>query len=216
MKYFEAKADLEFIRRFKSDVDRLWEIESGAAAAVQPSGAMPARMQRAIVRGEARQAQGYDQVRERVARGVVRASRIGYQSGVPIELLSYPAPAVGGPVVRVNLFQAILHDDSHGGVGRSRIEDVLNQTVGACEERFERERRYLRNPLNWIKEALVFVLRIPFLLVKATGFDVGKVEDQLWAKLFKLLYLLALVYIALRLGIAKAGIAELLKTIVGK
>jgi len=80
----------------------------------------------------------------------------------------------------------------------------------------ERERRYLRNPLNWVKEALVFVLRIPFLLVKATGFDVAKVEDELWAKLFKLLYLLALIYIALRLGVAKAGIADFLKSLFAK
>jgi hypothetical protein len=216
VKYLEAKADFEFIRKFKADVEALWQIESGARANIQPSGAMPRKTWESIVRSEAREAGGYDESRQQVSKALLRAVRIGHEIGVPLDLISYPAPAVGGPVVRVNLFQAILEDDSHGGVGLTRIRDALDQTVGGCEERVERERRYLRNPLNWVKEALVFVLRIPFLLVKATGFDVAKVEGELWAKLFKLLYLLALIYVALRLGIAKAGIVDFLKSLFAK
>ena len=48
---------------------------------------------------------------------------------------------------------------------------------------------------------MTFVLRIPFRLLEATGFDVAKIEDTLWARLFKVLEVVAILYFAARWGI---------------
>jgi hypothetical protein len=207
MEYFEAKRDLAFIREFDAMVEQLWALEDEARKNID-TGLLPRQVAHKVERARAEAIQGYGPV----SKNLLRARRTADRLGVPITVRSFPAPAVGGAIFDVNLFQAILTDLSDRGIDRAQIQDAIIQTVGACEERFERERRYLRNPVNWIKEALTFVLRLPFLIIKTTGFDVSKIEDQLWAKVFKLLFLAALVYFAIRFGLTKTLLPEILRS----
>jgi hypothetical protein len=165
---------------------------------------------------ETSKSKGYQQIRESVARGTLRAIHIARQMGVPLDMRSYPAPAVGGPIIPVNLFDAVLHDTSWGGVHKQWILDGLDQTVGACEERAKAEFRRLVNPFYWILEVLRFIIRIPFVLIEASGFNVSKVEDHLLAKAFKLLEIVAIIYILLRLGINQEQLQQFLKALFSK
>lgn len=196
--YWSAKSDLEFMAQFRLDVFELWKVE-GAAANRHPN---PRWL------GEQRDVgtdPQYQMVREKVTRGMSRAVRLGRSLRVPFDLLSYPAPITGGPVIDVNLFESVLKDTSHGGVDRQWVIDSLNRTVGAAEEKVRVERRHALNPAWWLWSVLVFVLRIPFILLSAAGFNTAKFEDELWAKLLKAGEVILIMYFAVRWGV-KANI----------
>lgn len=59
-----------------------------------------------------RESSEYGVLKEKITKNVRRAGRIAYKNGASINVISYPAPAVGGPVLQVNLFDAILIDYS--------------------------------------------------------------------------------------------------------
>ena len=216
MGFFQARSDLRFAIQFRADVHELWKHEAAAASAGAGDYAiLPAERRQAIQAAASRDA-AYRVVREKVARGQLHAIRLARVFGVPCDFTSFPAPAIGGPIVSVNLFQAILYDGSHGGISRQAIEDAMIQLEGVADERVAREKRRMLNPLNWVKEVLVFVIRIPFMLVEASGFDVGKVEDHFLAKLFKLIEIVVIAYVLYRLDLTTAGFRELLLKVVGK
>lgn len=60
------------------------------------------------------------------------------------------------------------------------------------------------------KEILVSIIRIPFILIEASGFDVSKAEDRLIAKTFKLLEIVVIIYILIRLGLTKEQLQQVL------
>jgi hypothetical protein len=45
----------------------------------------------------------YQKMRERLAKGIPRIKRLGQKMGISIVFDSFPMPAVGGPVLKVNL-----------------------------------------------------------------------------------------------------------------
>jgi hypothetical protein len=57
---------------------------------------------------------------------------------------------------------------------------------------------------------LIFIIRIPFLLIKASGFDVSKVEDHFLAKVFKLTEIAVIVYTLIRLGLTQQELRDFL------
>jgi hypothetical protein len=152
--YFEARSNLKFVRRFRASVLNLWRAESASGG---------------------RNGAEYQAARDEVSRGVLRAIELARRFGVPCAYRSFPAPAVGGAIFDVNLFQAILYDPSHGGIPRHLINDAMVQLEGAAADELSSEKHRLLNPLNWIKESLVFVIRIPFMIIDASGFHVSKV-----------------------------------------
>ena len=56
----------------------------------------------------------------------------------------------------------------------------------------------------------MFVIRIPFLIVQTSGFDVSKVEDHFLSKLFKFIEIIIILYILWRLGIEKESLRQIL------
>lgn len=212
-----AKADLVHVLKYQEDVAELWRFEDAAQTLDASFGGWrgPSEHQAAVQDAAGRDPQ-YQVVRDRVARATNRIQRIAHQNGIAANLKSLPAPAVGGAIIPINLFDVVLHDNSHGGINRQWIVDALNQTRGAAVERVETEFRKLLNPLQWIKDALVLVLRIPFMLIEATGFDARKVEDHLVGKVFKFLELSVLLWIAVRLGFGRDELRALLEKLVAK
>ena len=186
MSYFQAKSDLKFIRNFHQSLVELWRIETEVAKNINFSTYRSKMDYQSALQAQASKIKGYQEVRTCVAKGVLRAERIGSRFRVPIIFESYPAPAVGGPVIRLKVFSAILKDMSHGGlITKQAIYDALNQTIGECEASVSVEKRRLINPIYWIKELIVAIIRIPFMLIEASGFDVSKVEDHLLGRIFK-------------------------------
>jgi hypothetical protein len=97
-------------------------------------------------------------------------------------MTSYAAPAVGGAVLRFPVLEAILNDPSHGdGVDKQVFVDLLNRMVGAASDKVEAERRHLVNPAWWLWSLVSFILRIPFILINATGLRTAKFEAGAWA-----------------------------------
>lgn len=47
------------------------------------------------------------------------------------------------------------------------------------------------------------VLRIPFIVLRAAGFNIDKFETELWAKLFEVLKVVLIAYLLARLGVEK-------------
>lgn len=194
MIYFRAKKDARFIKSFREAVFGLWNAEEAARKSLGPRSLVDEdeKVRNDII---------YQKMRELIARDMSRAVSIARRLQVPADLTFYPAPAIGGPVIELHAFEAILHDPTHRGLDRQVIVDDLNRTIGAAEERVSVEFRRLINPLYWLKEGLKLVLRIPFMLIEATGFNVAKIEDHLWGRLFKVAEILLLVYLAARFGL---------------
>ncbi len=218
MNYFQAKSDLEFITRFHNDALALWEREKTAKGAMKSSrswmaGSSAGEWQASVQRKATEQNPEYQSVRKNVAQGISRAQFLAALHGVPADFTSYPAPAVGGPIIKLGVFEAILCDTSHGGVDQQMMYDALNRVVGACEDEKDRTGRELINPFFLVKNIVLMVLKIPFMLIEATGFSVSKLEDHFFGKLFKLLMLLGLVWGLIELGFEKADLVEILKSI---
>jgi hypothetical protein len=198
MGFLRAKSDLAFAKKFREAVIELWGFEDEASARLNNRGG-----RRPILHGDRQretialssQQTGYSEARQSVSQRVIRASRIADRLRVPHRYVSFPAPAIGGPNIELDLFQAILADTSHGGIERHILGDALHQLFGAAQDEFDKQRRNLINPLYWVKELIIAILRIPFMLIEASGFDVGKIEDNLFGKLFKVLEILALIWI---------------------
>jgi len=217
MNYFQAKSDLEFITGFHNDVLALWEKEHAARKSMNSpnlwmAGNSPDERQAMIQRKASEQDGDYQTVRKAVAQGVSRAQSLASLHGVPAELVSYPAPAVGGPLIPIRVFEAILTDNSYQGLDEQKIYDTLNRVIGACENEKERSWRELINPFSLIKNIVLMLLRLPFMLIEATGFNVSKFEDHFFGKLFKLLMLLGMVLGLIELGFEKSDLVEIMKT----
>lgn len=218
MGYLQARSDVRVMQGFRNDVIELWKIENRAAKKLSPGDMRhlsPYERQN-IIQAKASKIEGYQGLRERVARGVLRANRIARRLDVPIECASFPMPAVGGPVIHLSAFDAIISDNSYDGVDQQRIIDALNQAVGECEAEVHAEFLHLINPLYWIKAALVFVIRIPFMLIELSGFDVSKVEDHFLARLFKLLEIVGIIVFLLWLGLSIEEIMQAIMTLFGR
>jgi len=203
--YFKAKSDLEFIAAFRKDVLVLFEHEGKAAKTLrdQQTLVLPSEW-KAVVQSVATREDptGYQGIRQRIAVGMTRAVRLARGLGVPVDFTSLPAPAIGGYPIPFNLFESVLMDISHGeGVKRQDILDTLNRAVGAAEDRVRIEWRHAINPAWWLWSLLVFVLRIPFIVLNAAGFDTDKFEDNLWSRLFKVGEVVAIAYFLAKLGV---------------
>jgi hypothetical protein len=117
---------------------------------------------------------------------------------------------VGGPVIPVNIYESILQDDSHCHIPNQRKLDTLNKLIGQLEGKIEFEFKKVVNPFFWLGFVLEKVLRIPFWLLSKTGFEISKIEDHFLGKLFKLVEIVALLYVSLRLGIPDEWVTTLL------
>jgi hypothetical protein len=220
MSYFKAKKDLALVLKFKPAVHQFWTLEDQAKRNVRQRTGMfdveTPTQERRNIREEGARLEGYGAARSAVARGSRRVIELCYFHGIPIQAQSFPPPLIGGPVIPVNYIAAILEDTSYAGIDKAVIDDRLNQLIGKCEEWVETTRRRLLNPFYWLYEAIAFILRIPFRLVEMTGFDVAKFEDQIWAKLFRLVELGVIVWFLYRLGATNAELRKFIMGIFGK
>lgn len=210
MGYFQAKSDLNFMIKFRENTVLLWGIEGKVANNIKRWDSRTSHEYQKALQAEATKTNGYQALRVEIAKGVLRAERIASRFNVPIIMKSYPAPAVGGPIISQEMFQAILGDMSHLSVGNQAIYDAINKTIGECEAEVKQKFRRLINPLYWILDLITLIIRIPFLIVQASGFDVGKVEDHFLAKLFKLAEIVVMAYLLTRLGIGGETLGDLI------
>lgn len=204
MNLLGARNDAKFVAQFQADIDKLWELEAKASKNADLGLLILHNEIQEAIQTEAYDDPEYREVRARVAKGMARVIEIAEKNGVSQVMISHPAPAVGGPIINVNIFRCILWDTSHGGIKQQHIYDALMETLAASQKA---ARKFLLNALNpfyWLYRLLVFVIRIPFLLLSASGFSMAKIEDHLIARLFKSAEVIAILYIAVKLGTGKS------------
>jgi len=194
--YFGTKKDKVAVEAFLSLVIEFWEVESSLK-----------ERQKGRIGGDAEQ---YQELRESIARKTPSIIHISRRSGIPCVLQSYPAPTVGGPVIPVNIYESILQDDSHGHIPNQRKLDTLNKLIGQLEGKIKFEFDKIINPFFWLGLLVGKILRIPFWIFSQTGFEISKIEDHFLGKLFKLVEVVALLYISLRLGVPEEWVTTLL------
>ncbi|MDZ7717830.1 MAG: hypothetical protein U5K72_03285 [Balneolaceae bacterium] len=108
MIYFEAKKNIEVVERFRNLVEEFWNLEANLREHQRKM-----RRHEDFSDEEIALFERLQEIREEIAKSTPKLIRLASQNGIPANLQSYPAPMVGGPVITVNIFNAILNDDSH-------------------------------------------------------------------------------------------------------
>ncbi len=207
--FFKAHKDLRLILRYKELVIRLWEFESEAEKKIWRGSSEPWIHQKKI-QAVSNIKPGYKEIRQELSKIVNDVARIPYRYGVPIVLTSFPAPAVGGPIVETNIFTSVLHDDSHTKIDKQIVFDKINEVIGACEREIRKGFLRLINPFYWIKSLFVFVIRLPFIVLQTSGFNIDKLEDHFISKLFKLIMFLVIIVVLLIIGFTNKELKEII------
>ena len=211
MSVFSAKRDLEIILQFQELSKQLWAFEDDARKYIRDNSMgtlifdreMQTRIHHALSNKEE-----YQLIRAKMSHIISDVERIATKRNIETTLITFPAPAVGGYVIPQKIYSSVLHDYSHCGIGRQLIIDTLNSTISACHKHYRNELINTFNPFHWLMIVFVFIIRIPFYIISLSGFNVEKIEDQMWAKIFKLLYILAIFYFLIELGISKEDILK--------
>ncbi len=126
--------------------------------------------------------------------------------GINTTMQSYPAPAVGGPVLDVHLFLSVITQDlGHGGISRQEVLDHLNRCVGLAED--ERRNAFWRLvlPWYWLIDIPAIVVRLPFAIMRKVGMP-PSIEETVWAQIIKVILIIALIAYASYKGIQIASI----------
>lgn len=106
-------------------------------------------------------------------------------AGVGVTGQQFPAPAVGGFVVPVDLFTDIFGPNRIIG-GHGRLIDSIDRAIGVYESDKGAATIRTFNPFWWIGQALSWVAKTPFMIVSAAGFDTSKIEESLTGKILRL------------------------------
>jgi len=210
MGYFQTKRDLGIMRNFKKSISELWEIENETSKKLKNDFFYLTITKKEAIKNAASKNEKYQQIREKIAKYINEVSRIANRYGIQTIVKSYPAPVVGGPVIPIDIFYSVLHDYSHHGIDRQLVWDKINETIGECEADLKKEFYRLFNPLYWIQSIIVFIIRIPFMLISVSGFNIDKIEDHFISKLFKLIELLIIILFILKLGFSKEELKQVI------
>jgi hypothetical protein len=218
MGYWKAKSDNRFIQSFGNNVTQFLTMQADLEQAAGSDNFMAfgGRPPEHRLQERQQQIQECQSLRTQITMEVERAKRIADKLGMPTIVTSWPAPAIGGPVMRINVFDALLVDYSYRNVTEQMIIDALNKTLAATIEAVQIERRHLWNPFYWLLEVFKFIIRIPFMLIQLSGFNVDKVEDHFISKAFKLAELAGIFYLLYRLGMTNEQFRELITKLLGK
>lgn len=144
----------------------------------------------------------YKLLRTKIAQEIPKIKRIANNIAIPTGRWSQLGRHE--PVL-VDVFESVLEDYGYEPTQHRTREDTIDRMIGILNEAKSSAFRRLFNPLNWIS----LLLRIPFLIVQQTGFNVLKIEDQIIGRGFKLLFLLIGIYVLFRLGFSKEDIIQL-------
>ena len=213
IKYLEAKTNRKLVVEFIKYVDVFFEIEDQIDKSMYYDGFPSPSERREQIQSKAIQNEEYQNLREKIAKSIQKIMKLGKKYRVATAFKCIPPPMVGGVIIPQNIIYAILVDSSYQGVDKQLIRDTLMQIEGACEEQEKKAFRKLINPLCWIRDLFLLIIRLPFILVSLSGFNVSKVEDHFLGKAFKLLEVVFIVLALLELGVSKEKLIEFLANI---
>jgi len=202
MNYFQAKRAERLLCVYKELALRYWQI--------QPEDMRdPWEIRGSVPRDESEES---FKLRQQINLMFPEVNNLAKQAGAGVTYNSYPAPAVGGPILRVNMLASVVDQQmGHSAVSRREVLDVIDRSIGAAGAIRRREFRRMLNPLMWPIEVAAFIVRIPFLILRKAGLP-ASVEENIVSQVIKTVMTLVLLLLAAYLGLGKY-IGDILKTL---
>jgi len=120
--------------------------------------------------------------------------------GVGITVESYPAPAVGGPILPINVLLSVIDRNmGHGTIPKVNIVDVINRAIGSAA--VVRKRKFWRMivPLYWPIDILAFAIRLPFVILRKAGIPAW-VEENIVSQFVKIAVTVGIILLLAYLG----------------
>lgn len=191
MNYFLARQAERLFREYKALALEYWE-------------AQPPDNRREWDRTSRPESAESSRLRERINLMFPEVNSLAHELGVAgLTCYSYPAPAVGGPVLPVNLLLSVIDREmGHRTIEVARILDVIHRAIGSAEIVKRRALWRAVVPLYWPIDIVAFIIRIPFLILRKAGVP-PKVEENIVSHIIKAILTAVIVALLAYLGLEK-------------
>lgn len=135
--------------------------------------------------------------------------------GVDVKDQSFPAPAVGGPVIPFNLLGVVDQDIGHTLVATNNVLDAIDRCIGAAEFVKGQLLARLVKPWCWLVDVPALIVGWPFVIMRKAGVPAKFVEGTsvqvIKVILTGLIWLSGFAYAVYRTGLGTAIQAVLAK-----
>ena len=130
--------------------------------------------------------------------------------GVSVVFQSYPAPAIGGPVLPVNVLLSVVDQEmGHKPIETQMILDMIDRCIGTAEVVKRRSLKRLLIPWYWLIDVPAIIVRFPFLILRNAGLP-ATVEESIVSQVIKAILVIVILAICAYFGI-QIGVSDLLK-----
>jgi len=99
----------------------------------------------------------FQQLRREINEMKWRAKQLLSELDIPMIIVSYPAPAIGGPVIQLNLIDAITENQSHSNIPVESVTDRIDQAIGILKHQPKPDAKILEPPTPTFKVDKGFV-----------------------------------------------------------
>ena len=105
--------------------------------------------------------------------------------GVNVGAQSFPAQAVGGPVIPINFLACVINQSvGHRHIDRDVVLDAIDRCIGAASFAKREFLKRLLNPFCWLVDLPVLIVGWPFHIMRRAGVP-DTVVDGSGAKVVK-------------------------------
>ena len=130
--------------------------------------------------------------------------------GVSVVFQSYPAPAIGGPVLPVNVLLTVVDQEmGHKPIETQMILDMIDRCIGTAKVVKRRSLKRLLIPWYWLIDVPTIIVRFPFLILRNAGLP-ATVEENIVSQVIKAILVIVILAIGAYFGI-QIGVSDLLK-----
>ena len=130
--------------------------------------------------------------------------------GVSVVFQSYPAPAIGGPVLPVNVLLSVVDQEmGHKPIETQMILDMIDRCIGTAKVVKRRSLKRLLIPWYWLIDVPTIIVRFPFLILRNAGLP-ATVEESIVSQVIKAILVIVILAIGAYFGI-QIGVSDLLK-----
>lgn len=203
MYYFDVLNDLSFIKAFKNDVSNFYNADADQYKISQHEKDKYIKLK-----------EDFDKYSEEIAKKSIKATDMADRYGVLTHIVTFAPSCAPGPELGTKIFEGILNDNTYGKkITSSLVFEKLNQVIGQMERQLKRDLINIINPFFWVIILFKKFIRFPFELVKMSGFNIEKIEDNLIAKCFKLLEAGVIIWFCIKYGLTKFEIGKALMSL---
>src|SRR2546426_2082441 len=130
--------------------------------------------------------------------------------GVSVVFQSYPAPAIGGPVLPVNVLLSVVDQEmGHKPIETQMILDMIDRCIGTAKVVKRRSLKRLLIPWYWLIDVPTIIVRFPFLILRNAGLP-ATVEESIVSQVIKAILVIVILAMGAYFGI-QIGVSDLLK-----